>query len=71
MKVNLHIIRNIKYYLSVSIVLVVLSIVVFFAKGLNYGIDFTGGNLFQLKYNDNSEKKQKFADSIPRNNNRI
>ena len=52
MKVNLHIIRNIKYYLSVSIVLVILSIVVFFAKGLNYGIDFTGGNLFQLKYND-------------------
>ena len=52
MKVNLHIIRNIKYYLSVSIILVVLSIVVFFAKGLNYGIDFTGGNLFQLKYND-------------------
>ena len=52
MKVNLHIIRNIKYYLSVSIVLVVLSIIVFFAKGLNYGIDFTGGNLFQLKYND-------------------
>ena len=52
MKVNLHIIRNIKYYLSVSIVLVVLSIVVFFARGLNYGIDFTGGNLFQLKYND-------------------
>ena len=52
MKINLHIIRNIKYYLSVSIVLVVLSIVVFFAKGLNYGIDFTGGNLFQLKYND-------------------
>ena len=52
MKANLHIIRNIKYYLSVSIVLVVLSIVVFFAKGLNYGIDFTGGNLFQLKYND-------------------
>ena len=52
MKVNLHIIRNIKYYLSVSIILVVLSIVVFFVKGLNYGIDFTGGNLFQLKYND-------------------
>jgi len=52
MKVNLHIIRNIKYYLSVSIILVVLSIIVFFAKGLNYGIDFTGGNLFQLKYND-------------------
>ena len=42
MKVNLHIIRKMKYYLSVSIILVVLSIIVFFAKGLNYGIDFTG-----------------------------
>ena len=52
MKVNLHIIRKMKYYLSVSIILVVLSIIVFFTKGLNYGIDFTGGNLFQLKYND-------------------
>ncbi len=35
MKVNLHIIRNIKYYLSVSIVHVFLSIEEFFAKGLN------------------------------------
>ena len=52
MKVNLHIIKRIKLYLSISIVLVTLSIIVFFTKGLNYGIDFTGGNLFQLKYND-------------------
>ena len=51
MKVNLHIIRKIKLYLSISIVAVALSIVVFFVKGLNYGIDFSGGNLFQLKYN--------------------
>ena len=52
MKTNLNIIKNIKIYLSVSIVLVALSIVIFFTKGLNYGIDFSGGNLFQLKYND-------------------
>ena len=72
MKVNLHIIRNIKYYLSVSIVLVVLSIVVFFAKGLNYGIDFTGGNLFQLKYNDKkvtlaeiNENLDKLSEKLP------
>ena len=49
MKVNLHIIKRIKLYLSISIVLVTLSIIVFFTKGLNYGIDFSGGNLFQLK----------------------
>lgn len=75
MKVNLHIIRNIKYYLSVSIVLVVLSIVVFFAKGLNYGIDFTGGNLFQLKYSDKkitlteiNENLDKLSEKLPQVN---
>ena len=75
MKVNLHIIRNIKYYLSVSIILVVLSIIVFFAKGLNYGIDFTGGNLFQLKYNDKkitlteiNENLDKLAEELPQVN---
>ena len=52
MKTNLNIIKNIKLYLSISVVLVTLSIVIFFTKGLNYGIDFSGGNLFQLKYNN-------------------
>lgn len=64
MKVNLHIIRNIKYYLSVSIILVVLSIIVFFTKGLNYGIDFTGGNLFQLKYNDKKVTLTEINDNL-------
>ena len=50
MKTHLHIIKNIKIYLSISIILVSLSIIIFFTKGLNYGIDFSGGNLFQLKY---------------------
>ena len=64
MKVNLHIIRKMKYYLSVSIILVVLSIIVFFAKGLNYGIDFTGGNLFQLKYNDKKVTLTEINDNL-------
>lgn len=75
MKVNLHIIRKMKYYLSVSIILVVLSIIVFFAKGLNYGIDFTGGNLFQLKYNDKkvtlteiNENLDKLSEKLPQVN---
>ena len=51
MKVNLHIIKRTKLYLAASVIAVVLSLVIFFVKGLNYGIDFSGGNLFQLKYN--------------------
>lgn len=51
MKVNLHIIKRAKTYLTISVVAVVLSLIIFFVKGLNYGIDFSGGNLFQLKYN--------------------
>ena len=55
--------------------LVVLSIVVFFAKGLNYGIEFTGGNLFQLKYNDKkitlteiNENLDKLSEKLPQVN---
>ena len=75
MKVNLHIIRKIKLYLSISIVAVALSIVVFFIKGLNYGIDFSGGNLFQLKYNQVAitlpqinETLDKLAEELPQVN---
>jgi len=36
-------------YTSVSVLLIVLTFVLFFTKGLNYGIDFTGGAEVQLK----------------------
>ena len=75
MKVNLHIIKRIKLYLSISIVLVTLSIIVFFTKGLNYGIDFSGGNLFQLKYTETTvtlsqinENLDKLAEELPQVN---
>ena len=75
MKTNLHVIKNIKIYLSISLVLVTLSIVIFFTKGLNYGIDFSGGNLFQLKYTSTSvtlnqinENLDKLAKELPQIN---
>ena len=75
MKTNLHVIKNIKIYLSISIILVTLSIVIFFTKGLNYGIDFSGGNLFQLKYTSTSvtlnqinENLDKLAKELPQVN---
>lgn len=75
MKTNLHVIKNIKIYLSISIVLVALSIVIFFTKGLNYGIDFSGGNLFQFKYNETTvtlsqinENLDKLSEELPQVN---
>ena len=75
MKTNLHVIKNIKIYLSISLILVTLSMVIFFTKGLNYGIDFSGGNLFQLKYNGTTvtlnqinENLDKLAKELPQVN---
>lgn len=50
---QIEIIKNSKKFLGISAVFLIVSIVVFFAKGLNYGIDFSGGNLFQLKFEKN------------------
>ena len=75
MKVNLHIIKRAKLYLAASVIAVVLSLVIFFVKGLNYGIDFSGGNLFQLKYtettvtlNQINENLDKLAEELPQVN---
>jgi preprotein translocase subunit SecF len=37
-------------FLSISTFLVVGSFVLLFTKGLNFGIDFTGGTIVQVKY---------------------
>ena len=75
MRVNLHIIKRAKLYLTISVVAVVLSLIIFFVKGLNYGIDFSGGNLFQLKYtettvtlNQINENLDKLAEELPQVN---
>lgn len=47
---QIEIIKNSKKFLGISAVFLIISLVVFFVKGLNYGIDFSGGNLFQLKF---------------------
>lgn len=47
------IIKNSSKFLGLSVFLVVLSLIVIFTKGLNYGIDFSGGNLIQVKFERN------------------
>jgi preprotein translocase subunit SecF len=37
-------------FLALSSILVLISIVLLFTKGLNFGIDFSGGTIIQLKY---------------------
>ncbi len=49
---KIDIIRNTKIWLGVSGVLILISLLGIIFKGLNYGIDFTGGNLFQLKFQE-------------------
>lgn len=44
------IIQNSKKFLILSAIMVILSLSIIFTKGLNYGIDFSGGNLIQVKY---------------------
>ncbi len=55
-----------KYWFSFSIALAVLSIVAVSVWGLNYGIDFTGGSIMEVKINDatiiNSDVDQILSD---------
>ena len=44
------IIRNTKKFLGLSVVLVIISLGVLLTRGLNYGIDFSGGSLTQVKF---------------------
>ena len=45
-------------FLSISSLLVVASLILIFTKGLNFGIDFTGGTVIQVKYNKTAPLKQ-------------
>lgn len=49
---SIKIIKNIKIWLGISSILLAISLIGVIYPGLNYGIDFTGGNLFQLKYDE-------------------
>ncbi|MGL4393402.1 MAG: protein translocase subunit SecF [Fusobacteriaceae bacterium] len=62
MKTNLNVVKRSKLYLSIAIIFTLASVAAIFFKGLNYGIDFTGGNIFQLRF----EEKVTLADLNPK-----
>ncbi|MCF2611852.1 protein translocase subunit SecF [Fusobacterium perfoetens] len=50
MRMHIEIVKNSKRWVALSLVFIVISLSSLLTKGLNYGIDFSGGNLFQLKF---------------------
>jgi preprotein translocase subunit SecF len=48
----MNIIRNKKIFLSISVVLVIISLAVVVVRGLDYGIEFTGGSLLEVSYEE-------------------
>ena len=53
MKYNFNFINYFKKFNFISLILVLLSLFFVIFKGLNYGIDFKGGTLIELRINDN------------------
>lgn len=47
-----------RIWITVSSILVVASLFIFFTKGLNYGVDFTGGIEMQIKFDDKTINSQ-------------
>lgn len=51
-------------WMGLSIVLVTASLILFFTKGLNYGVDFTGGIEMNVKFNDAAVDTQKVREVV-------
>ncbi len=47
-----------KFFITLSLILVLASYVILFTRGLHYGIDFAGGTLVQLKYEKSAPIKK-------------
>lgn len=55
---EIKIIENRKKFFTFSTILVVIALASLMFKGINYGLDFTGGNLIQVKFEKTMELKQ-------------
>ena len=45
----MNIIKNRKIFYTISLAIIIIGLIMMVVKGLNYGIDFTGGIFIQIK----------------------
>ena len=62
--VNLKVVKNRKIWLSLSAILMLASIVCLFLWGLNFGIDFTGGSLMEVKFSGQNPSTSEIRQSL-------
>ena len=67
-KINISFNRYYKLFNLVSLFLIVSSLLLLSFKGLNYGVDFKGGTIIELRTNDNSLTISKLRQSFTRMN---
>ena len=63
-KFNFNFIKNSRITLFISALFIVLSIFSFFYKGLNFGIDFTGGLLFDINLTENIKNNKLLIENL-------
>ena len=68
MKYNLNFINYFKKFNFVSLILVLLSLFFVLFKGLNYGIDFKGGTLIEVRIQNNDIRVSDIRDSLNKMN---
>ena len=64
MKYNFNFINYFKKFNFVSLILVLLSLFFVLFKGLNYGIDFKGGTLIEVRIQNNDIRVSDIRDSL-------
>lgn len=53
--INLNIVGSTKFFFPLSLILIAITLVSLFTKGLNYGVDFKGGSEVQLRFYENTD----------------
>ena len=64
MKYNLNFVDYFKKFTLVSIIFVLMSLLFILFKGLNYGIDFKGGTLIEIRLENDAVKVSDIRNSL-------
>lgn len=54
---KLEFVKNKKYFLSLTLIIIVIGLIISFTKGANLGVDFTGGTTITISNNENVDLK--------------